>query len=36
MQKDRCIEEMFKNEPYGLYKYGSIEELESLDRKNII
>lgn len=33
--KDRCIEEMFKNEPYGLYKYGSIEELESLDRKTL-
>ena len=34
-QEKRCIEEMFKNEPYGLYKYGSIEELESLDRKTL-
>ena len=33
--KDRCIEEMFKNEPYGLYKYGNIEELENLDRKTL-
>ena len=25
---DRCIEEMFKDKPYGLYKYGYIEDLE--------
>ncbi len=29
---DRCIEEMYKNYPFALYKYGYIEDLESLDR----
>lgn len=33
--KDRCIEEMFGDEPYGLYKYGSIEELEKIDEKSL-
>lgn len=32
---DRCIEEMYKNEPYGLYKYGYIEDLENLNGKNL-
>ncbi len=32
---DRCIEEMYKNEPYGLYKYGYIEDLNSIDEKNL-
>lgn len=27
---DRCIEEMYKNKPYGLYKYGYIEDLEKI------
>lgn len=27
---DRCIEEMFKNKPYGLYKYGYVEDLEQI------
>lgn len=27
---DRCTEEMFKNEPYGLYKFGYIEDLENI------
>lgn len=27
---NRCIEEMYKNEPYGLYKYGYIEDLENI------
>lgn len=31
----RCIEEMFENDPYGIYKYGSIEELEKIDEKNL-
>lgn len=30
---DRCIEEMYKDEPYGLYKYGYIEDLEKIDSK---
>ena len=32
---DRCIEEMYKNEPYGLYKYGYIEDLDKIDAKNL-
>ena len=32
---DRCIEEMYKNEPYGLYKYGYIDDLKSIDNKNL-
>ena len=32
---DRCIEEMYKNQPYGLYKYGYIEDLENIDAKNL-
>ena len=27
---DRCIEEIFKGEPYGLYKYGYVEDLEKI------
>ena len=27
---DRCIEEMYKNKAYGLYKYGYIEDLEKI------
>lgn len=32
---DRCIEEMFKDEPYGLYKYGYVEDLESITSKEL-
>lgn len=32
---DRCIEEMFKNEPYGLYKYGYVEDLEKITPQNL-
>lgn len=31
----RCIEEMFKNNPYGIYKYGSIQDLEKINEKNL-
>ena len=31
---NRCIEEMYKNKPYGLYKFGYIEDLENIDGKN--
>ncbi len=31
---DRCIEEMYKNEAYGLYKYGNIEDLENINQNN--
>lgn len=27
---DRCIEEMFKNKPYGLYKFGYIEDIDGI------
>jgi len=27
---DRCVEEMYKGEPYGLYKYGYVEDLENI------
>ena len=32
---ERCIEEMYKNQPYSLYKYGELEDLESIDTKNL-
>ncbi len=32
---DRCIEEMYKNEPFGLYKFGYVEDLASMDGKNL-
>lgn len=32
---DRCIEEMFKNKPYGLYKYGYIEDLEKITKQEL-
>lgn len=32
---DRCIEEMYKEEPFGLYKFGLIEDLENLNAKNL-
>lgn len=31
----RCIEEMFKNDSYGIYKYGSLEDLEKINEKNL-
>lgn len=32
---DRCIEEMYQNQPYGLYKYGYIEDLEQIDSETL-
>ena len=32
---ERCIEEMYKDKPYGLYKYGYIEDLEKINEKNL-
>ena len=32
---DRCIEEMFKDEPYGLYKYGYVEDLEKITPQSL-
>lgn len=32
---DRCIEEMYKNEPYGLYKFGYVEDLNEINTSNL-
>ena len=32
---NRCIEEMFKDEPYGIYKFGSKEDLKNINEKNL-
>lgn len=32
---NRCIEEMYNNKPYGLYKYGYIEDLEKINAQNL-
>ena len=31
----RCVEEMYKDKPEGLYKYGYIEDLEKINAKNL-
>ena len=32
---DRCIEEMFKDKPYGLYKYGYVEDLDKITPQSL-
>lgn len=32
---NRCIEEMYKDKPYGLYKFGYIEELDNISSKDL-
>ena len=32
---ERCIEEMYKNEPFGLYKYGYVEDLKKIDAQSL-
>lgn len=32
---ERCIEEMYKNKPYGLYKYGYIEDLSQITPESL-
>lgn len=32
---ERCIEEMYQNQPYSLYKYGNLEDLDTIDNKNL-
>lgn len=32
---DRCTEEMYKNEPYGLYKFGYVEDLDKINAENL-
>lgn len=31
----RCIEEMYKNKPYGLYKYGYLEDLDKINEESL-
>ena len=31
----RCLEEMYKDKPYGLYKYGYVEDLDDIDSKKL-
>lgn len=32
---NRCIEEMYKNKPYGVYKFGELEELEKITNEEL-
>ena len=32
---NRCIEEMYKDKPYGLYKYGYVEDLSKINSENL-
>lgn len=32
---ERCIEEMFENEPYGVYKYGTVEDVEKITHESL-
>lgn len=32
---ERCVEEMYKGKPFGLYKFGNIEELEKINAKEL-
>ena len=32
---NRCIEEMYKDEPFGLYKYGAIEDIQKIENKEL-
>ena len=32
---DRCIEEMYKEQPYELYKYGYVEDIKDINEKNL-
>ena len=32
---ERCIEEMYKDQPYGLYKFGYVEDLKDINASNL-
>lgn len=32
---ERCIEEMYKDQPYGLYKFGYVEDLKEINASNL-
>lgn len=31
----RCIEEMYKDDPYGIYKYGYLEDIENINNSEL-
>ena len=33
--RTRCIEEMYKGEPAGLYRYGYVEDLDTINSQNL-
>lgn len=33
--QDRCVEEMYKDKPYGLYRFGYVEDLENINQENL-
>ncbi len=33
--QDRCVEEMYKNKPFGLYKFGYIEDLDKINAQEL-
>ncbi|HOM01211.1 MAG TPA: pitrilysin family protein [Acetivibrio sp.] len=32
---EKCLEEMCKDEPFGIYDYGNVEDLKEIDEKNL-
>ena len=32
---DRCIEEMYQEKPFGLYRFGYVEDLKGINEKNL-
>lgn len=32
---NRCIEEMYKNKPFGVYKFGSLEDLDKINNEDL-
>lgn len=32
---ERCIEEMYQGQPYALYKYGNVSQLDSINEKSL-
>lgn len=32
---ERCVEEMYRGKPYGLYKFGYVEDLENIGEKDL-
>lgn len=33
--QERCVEEMYKGESYGLYRYGYVEDIEKIDAESL-